>query len=210
MSVQVLVESIVTESEDAVVLSELIEPVKDEESEIVISSLEIASTEISPASACFERLNVHMPPFAPAVPHPLELSFPDTVRRFVPSARVRETDDYFEMLRRSLVGKCNVMRTYPYAMEFALRVYYEKDPDVADEIQYDFEQVNRQTEKKVLDRIDKSLFRDGIDFSMMYQEMVWTADGYMRNAMMQDRINPDLLEEDFEKLICFWRSIYLR
>jgi len=124
-------------------------------------------------------------------------------------AGVMETDDYFEMLRRSLVGKCNVMRTYPYAMEFALRVYYEKDPDVADEIQYDFEQVNRQTEKKVLDRIDKSLFRDGIDFSMMYQEMVWTADGYMRNAMMQDRINPDLLEEDFEKLICFWRSIYL-
>jgi len=132
------------------------------------------------------------------------------VARELDKAGVMKTNDYFEMLHRSLVGKCNVMRLYPYAMEFALRVYYEKDPDVAGDIQHDFEQVNRQAEKKVLDRIDKSPFRDGIDFAKMYQEMVWAADGYMRNAMMQGRIDPDLLEKDFDRLIIFWKSMYLR
>ena len=48
------------------------------------------------------------------------------------------TKDYFEMMTRSLKGKCNLIRKYPYASEFSSWAYYEQDPEIRLEIQKDF------------------------------------------------------------------------
>ncbi len=122
---------------------------------------------------------------------------------------VLDTNDFFEMLSRSLRAKCNVMRKYPYIMEFSLRAYYEKDPEVMNEIRGSFGQVNQESQLKALAKMDRSGFVDGIDFSLMYQEMVWATDGYMRNALMMGEINPDVIEHDFEGLITQWKKVYL-
>ena len=118
------------------------------------------------------------------------------------------TNNYFEMLRRSLIGKCNLLREYPYVSEFSLRAYYEDNIEVKKEIQDSFQQINLNSEKKAFEVIDIEMLRDDIDIHQMYQEMVWASDGYLHRAFMQGDINVDKLKSDFEKLILMWEKVY--
>lgn len=118
------------------------------------------------------------------------------------------TNNYFEMLRRSLIGKCNLLREYPYISEFSLRAYYEENIDVKKEIQDSFQLINLESEKKAFEVIDTGMLRDDIDIHQMYQEMIWASDGYLHKAFMQGEINADKLKSDFEKLILMWEKVY--
>ncbi|BCJ99919.1 TetR/AcrR family transcriptional regulator [Anaerocolumna chitinilytica] len=118
------------------------------------------------------------------------------------------TSNYFEMLRRSLIGKCNLLREYPYVSEFSLRAYYEENIEVKKEIQDSFHKINLESEKKAFEIIDITKLRDGIDIHQMYQEMVWASDGYLHMALIQGDINVDKLKSDFEKLIHMWEKVY--
>lgn len=118
------------------------------------------------------------------------------------------TNNFFEMLRRSLIGKCNLLREYPYVSEFSLRAYYEENIEVKREIQESFQQINLQSEKKAFEVIDIGMLRDDIDIHQMYQEMIWASDGYLHTAFMQGGINVDKLKSDFVKLILMWEKVY--
>lgn len=118
------------------------------------------------------------------------------------------TNNYFEMLRRSLTGKCNLLREYPYVSEFSLRAYYEESIEVKREIQDSFQLINLESERKSFEVIDLGLLRDDIDIHQMYQEMIWAADGYLHMAFMQGGIDVDKLKSDFEKLILMWEKVY--
>lgn len=118
------------------------------------------------------------------------------------------TNNYFEMLRRSLIGKCNLLREYPYISEFSLRAYYEENIDVKKEIQDSFQLINLESEKKAFEVIDTGMLRDDIDIHQMYQEMIWASDGYLHKAFMQGEINADKLKSDFEKIILMWEKVY--
>lgn len=118
------------------------------------------------------------------------------------------TSNYFEMLRRSLIGKCNLLREYPYVSEFSLRAYYEENIEVRKEIQDSFHKINLESEKKAFEIIDITKLRDDIDIHQMYQEMVWASDGYLHMALIQGDINVDKLKSDFEKLIHMWEKVY--
>lgn len=118
------------------------------------------------------------------------------------------TNNFFEMLRRTLTGKCNLLRDYPYISEFSLRAYYEENTEVRKEIQDSFNQLNVQSENKAFEVIDTSMLREDIDIHQMYQEMVWASDGYLHKAFMQGDINADKLKSDFEKLIVMWEKVY--
>ena len=74
-----------------------------------------------------------------------------------------DTDDFFEMLRRTLLSKCSVMRDYPYMYAFSLRAYYETSPEIKDSIQENFNAVGKESEMLVLEKIDKSKLRKDID-----------------------------------------------
>jgi TetR/AcrR family transcriptional regulator len=118
------------------------------------------------------------------------------------------TNNYFEMLRRSLIGKCNLLSEYPYVSEFSLRAYYEENIEVKKEIQESFKQINLESEKKAFEVIDTSTLRDDIDIHQMYQEMIWASDGYLHKSFMQGDLNVDKLKSDFEKLILMWEKVY--
>ena len=118
------------------------------------------------------------------------------------------TKDYFEMMMRSLRGKCNLIRKYPYASEFSLRAYYEQDPEIRQEIQNNFQEISAECEKRLFAVIDTTNLRDDINLHQMYQEMIWAADGYMHTAVMKGNIDADLIEIDFENLIAMWKKVY--
>lgn len=122
---------------------------------------------------------------------------------------VMDTDDYFEMLRRSLRGKCCLMKKYPYASEFSMRAYFEDDEEFSADIRHSFLRLETESWNKVWEKIDKSKLRDDIDPLLMYREMVWAADGYMHQMMHSRNMDPDNIEMEFEKLIAMWQKVYL-
>lgn len=52
----------------------------------------------------------------------------EMTRKAVAEYKTLETDDFFEMLKRSLLSKCSLMRDYPHLYAFSLRAYYETAP----------------------------------------------------------------------------------
>lgn len=117
------------------------------------------------------------------------------------------TNDYFEMMMRSLRGKCNLIRKYPYASEFSLRAYYEQNPEIRQEIQNDFQEISAKSEKILFTLVDTTTLRADINPHAMYQEMIWAADGYMHTAIIRGNIDADLIELDFENLITMWKKV---
>lgn len=126
------------------------------------------------------------------------------------AAKVIETDDLFEMLRRSLHGKCEIMRKYPYMSSFSMKAYYEQCPEIVAEIQKDFQIASDDSLAKVLNRIDQSKFSEGTDIAYMYQEMLWAADGFLHMSGVKGDSGTNKIEQDFEKLISFWQQMYLQ
>lgn len=118
------------------------------------------------------------------------------------------TTDYFEMLRRSLTAKCNLLGHYPYVSEFALRAYYENDPAIKDDIQKSFQQISLDSEQKIFETIDPHKIRADIDIYQMHQEMIWTSAGYLHMAFMSGELDVEKLKSDFEKLITMWEKVY--
>ncbi len=119
-----------------------------------------------------------------------------------------DTDDFFEMLRRTLLSKCSVMRDYPYMYAFSLRAYYETAPEIKDSIQENFNVASKESEMLVIEKIDKSKLRKDIDIKTMYTEILYAVDGYMLQKYRMNRIVPDEIERETGALIDFWEKVY--
>lgn len=132
----------------------------------------------------------------------------DLTSKEMTEQNVLGTNDFFEMMRRSLRGKCNLIKQYPFACEFSLRAYYEQNPEICQEIQNNFGEINADSEKKIFEVIDTTTLRDDINLHEMYQEMIWAADGYMHTTIMRGHIDADLIAFDFEHLIAMWKKVF--
>lgn len=127
---------------------------------------------------------------------------------YLKDAKVFETDDLFEMLRRNLTAKCLLTKRYPYMSEFTMRAYFEQDAEIAESIQVNFERLMEEGVKTVLEKIDRSPFREDLDVNLMYREMILAADGYMHMTYISGNIDPDKIKTDLEKIIQFWETVY--
>lgn len=119
-----------------------------------------------------------------------------------------ETDDFFEMLRRTLLSKCSVMRDYPYMYAFSLKAYYEISPEIKDSIKENFDVASKESEMLVIEKVDKSKLRKDIDIKTMYTEILYAVDGYMLQKYRMNRIIPDEIERETSALIDFWEKVY--
>lgn len=123
--------------------------------------------------------------------------------------KVTETEDFFEMLKRNLIAKCTLIRHYPYLHTFCLKAYYEPDLDIQNSIQINVQNIAIDNESLLLEAMKGTKFRSDIDLNLMYREMTWAADGYLRQRMLLSNWNTDEVERDFLALIEQWRKIYV-
>lgn len=124
--------------------------------------------------------------------------------------RVTDTTDFFEMIHRSLLAKCSVIRSYPYLYQFAVKAYYEQEPKIKSSIQESFYAVNKSSENILWETVDVSKFRQDIDTRLVYQELLWTSDGYLRQMVLSGELDADKMENDFERMIGQWKKVYLK
>ncbi len=132
----------------------------------------------------------------------------EMTRKAVTEYKTLETDDFFEMLKRSLLSKCSLMRDYPHLYAFSLRAYYETAPEIQNSIQENFNDVSKASEMIVFEKIDISKFRKDIDIKVMYAEIFYAVDGYMLKKYRSNCIIPDEIEKEIIILIDFWKKVY--
>lgn len=120
-----------------------------------------------------------------------------------------DTSDFFEILHRSLLAKCSVVRDYPCLFQFASNAYYEQEPKVKAGIQDSFHLVSKSSENILWEIADLSKLRRDVDIKLMYQEILWTADGYLRQMILAGNLSADQMERDFERMIEQWKKVYL-
>ena len=65
------------------------------------------------------------------------------------------------------------------------------------------------SEIKVFEKIDTSVFRSDIDLKLMYKEIMYSVDGFMLNKYRSQNIVVDEIEKEMKLLIEFWKKIYM-
>ncbi|MDD6677796.1 MAG: TetR/AcrR family transcriptional regulator [Firmicutes bacterium] len=132
----------------------------------------------------------------------------EITERYLEEHRCRETDDLFEMMERGMVAKIRIMEQYPHVAQFAIRAFYEKDEAVRPEVQRNYRKKVTAGASGTLARLDPEDFRPGLDLEMMCREMYWASEGYLWEMTQGDRVDRCRMEQDFCRLIQFWKSIY--
>ena len=132
----------------------------------------------------------------------------EITERYLEEHRCRETDDLFEMMERGMVAKIRIMEQYPHVAQFAIRAFYEKDEAVRPEVQRSYRKKVTAGASGTLARLDPEDFRPGLDLEMMCREMYWASEGYLWEMIQGDRVDRCRMEQDFRRLIQFWKSIY--
>ncbi len=121
-----------------------------------------------------------------------------------------EQTDLFESMDKGMQAKLRLMRKYPDIGRFAIRAFYEEDPEISGEIHRSMDGYLAVHAKRKLQKLDPEDYIPGIDLNEMYMEMYWASEGYLWERMLRSRIDVDEMEQDFRKLVEFWKSVYLR
>lgn len=118
--------------------------------------------------------------------------------------------DLFEMMEHGMRAKFKIMEQYPCMTEFAIRAFYEKDEAICLDIQNRYRQLFDVKAASALSNLNPNDFVPGLDLQMMYREMYWASEGYLWEMLQRGGLDSAQMEEDFSKLLVFWKNIYLR
>lgn len=121
-----------------------------------------------------------------------------------------EEDDIFDIMCAGLRAKAGLMRRYPDIGAFAIKAYYEKNPEVATEIQASIEKHGSFAAYSPRLKLDPARFVPELDLQKMYQDMYWASEGYVWELSMRGEVDVEKFETEFAGMIDFWRSVYLR
>lgn len=118
--------------------------------------------------------------------------------------------DLFESMERGMRAKMEIIRLYPDMSCFTIRAFYEKDPEISAAIQESYHRYFNLKADQTRLNLDPAQFRPGLDIPMMYREMYWASEGYLWEVVQRGAWDIDQMEQDFQALMEFWKSIYLR
>jgi len=123
-------------------------------------------------------------------------------------SRVYEIDDFFEMLERSLLAKCELMRQYPYLSLFCIKAYYEEAQEVRVHIARSIEGAKEYSFATVASHLSGNGVRDGFTLEEVYQEVLYASDGYLQQQYHNGIPNPDKIEQEYSRMINLWRRAF--
>lgn len=132
-----------------------------------------------------------------------------TVEEMTKSGAYEQTD-LFGSMDHGMQAKLRLMRQYPDIGVFAVRAFYEKDPEVSADIQRSMGQYLNSHAAKKLAKLDPEDFIPGIDLQMMYREMYWASEGCLWEYIQRGVMDVNAMEKDFRALLGFWKKVYLR
>ena len=121
-----------------------------------------------------------------------------------------EQSSLFESMERGMRAKMEIIRQYPNMALFTIKAFYEKDAVVCAAVQESYHKYFNFKADKARINMDPSQFRPGLDIPMMYKEMYLASEGYLWEMVQAGNLDMGQMEQDFTRLIAFWKNIYLR
>ena len=134
----------------------------------------------------------------------------DTTRKCLIQSGCYQETDIFEMMYKALEAKIRLMRQYPDMSNFSLKAYYEEDEEVKAEIQKIISPFTKLSTNTTIPPLDPSVYKEGIDLRLMYQDMYLASEGYMYQMQNTGKFDIDKVLKDYRELIDFWKKLYLR
>lgn len=135
----------------------------------------------------------------------------DITTEYLTQNQCYEPSDLFEMMDRGMRAKIRMMHDYPDMSAFAIKAFYEKDTAIIKGIHESYQYHFGLKAADALSRIDPEAFIPGLDLSVMYREMYLASLGYLWEIAQWDgTFDAETLEKDFQKMLAFWKSVYLR
>lgn len=134
----------------------------------------------------------------------------EATEQYLSESKCYEQTDFFEIMAYGIKAKIHMMKQYPSLASFALKCYYEKDAEVCQDVQDLIQKYASFKNNPLSYHIDASQFIENLDIKMMYYDIYYASAGYIWEKLQQGDINVDEAEQDFMKMIEFWKSIYLR
>lgn len=134
----------------------------------------------------------------------------DTTRKCLIQSGCYQETDIFEMMYKALEAKIRLMRQYPDMSNFSLKAYYEEDEEVKAEIQKIIAPFTKLSTNTTIPPLNPSVYKEGIDLRLMYQDMYLASEGYMYQMQNTGKIDIDKVLNDYRELIDFWKKLYLR
>ncbi|MGN1398895.1 MAG: TetR/AcrR family transcriptional regulator [Erysipelotrichaceae bacterium] len=119
-------------------------------------------------------------------------------------------DNLFESMYRGMKAKMEIIHLYPDLANFVIKAYYETDAEISLEIQKSFRKYFNLKADMNLAALNKEQFVEGLDIEMMYRDMYWASEGFLWEMVKHGKVDVDKMEMGFNKLMTFWKSIYLR
>lgn len=116
----------------------------------------------------------------------------------------------FESMELGMRAKMELLHTYPDMASFTIRAFYEKDPEINAAVQESYHKYFNLKADQARINFDPKQFAEGLDIEMMYREMYWASEGYLWEMVQRGNVDADQMEQDFTKLLQFWKKIYLR
>ena len=111
---------------------------------------------------------------------------------------------------RILKRKLRIIRDYPHLAGFILRAVQEPEEEIHMAIQDKMKKLVDDYCIPIIGNVEKERFLPDLDFDMMYREMYWACEGYLNTIMQSGHIDLKQAEDGFQKLLDFWKQVYLR
>lgn len=134
-----------------------------------------------------------------------------TKKRLMKS-NIYEGNDIFEIMYNALLAKINMYFEYPDMGNFSIRAYYERDPEIKDELLKIIEPYTQLKTSVTMPYIDPSKIKEGIDLNLMYRDMYLASEGYMYEMLQKSdgELDIERVRDDYKSMIDFWKKLYLR
>lgn len=134
----------------------------------------------------------------------------ETTIEYLTKYKCYEQKNLFDSMELGMHAKMEIMRLYPEMGKFAIKAYYEKDPEICAAVQGSYRKYLNRKANRTLRDLDPEQFVPGLDLSMMYRDMYWASEGYLWEMVQRDKVDMEEMKKGFSKLIGFWKEIYLR
>lgn len=121
-----------------------------------------------------------------------------------------EKEDFFEVFLSGMKVKVQLMKQYPDLSLFQLKAYYEKDKELRPEMNKLIGEYSGYENQAEMLKLNKEQFVKGIDLEMMYIDIYLASEGYLWEKLQCGEIDPEQMENDFIRMIEFWRKLYSR
>ena len=134
----------------------------------------------------------------------------EKTRESLVASDVEGDKDFFSAMEKGLKAKMDLARSWPWMAIFAVKAWYEDDPEVSPDITKSTDPYAKVTGETLRLLYPDTDFRDDLDIGVMYKDMYYMSEGYLWHEMQRGKIDPNKMEEEYMAFVKLWRKAYLK